>query len=405
MKKPTLLVVDDEAVYRNVLKRNMEEPSLRAQNETGLNGFEVNETARTADEARTLLWNAKHEKRTIDILWLDLGINANDPDVKYNDDPNVGIGVLNDLYASELNNTGPPIVGNIVIGSGKAHKDTLQKLIRTQVVQYFVPKPFHDEVPFRTAVDAYRSWQRRKWHEYKQKRLIRWSAEAARLGISNMTQSVTNGVGRAVTEMRKLVEVIEQSYYLNANVDREHPVCRQCAMVNEAVANITRDCAEERQRRSFLDEPEAEPSHQSASALLDAAEQNVSSGLAAKVIRIEKAQLCEASVDLFTGCALMLLEEVLCGAIEETPPDGVIEMSVDRSPSKITFTMQDSAPPLSPRDCEAIHVARHVLPPGGRAWGLALAQYAALNVGARLQVSPSDIGNIVRLSLPLATQP
>lgn len=412
MYRPTIAIVEDKQTPRHDLARIFEDPPAEWQKETGIPGFRV-ETARSAQGARSLLKKAEDEHRTIDVLWLDLGLPEEDheePD--HDNDPEVGMKVLRELQESEMLNPEPPIVGNIVVGTSKGKERVLEDLIRTQIVRYFVAKPWDpkNKTPFNTAVSAYRSWQRRQWHGYEQRRLLRWATEAARVRIGNMAQDVTNGVSAALAEIRKLTAIVEETYNLNASLDRDSPVCRRSLDVRDAVAKIARDCARERESHKFFESPESfdevtpKSSLATVSVLLESAADRVFSGLESKVIRFDRGPDIENLIDSSPHHVLMVIEEMLFGAIDASVPGGRIGAGAELSDDgwSVEISVRDDASTLTPDERNGIEEARPIEPGGGRGWGLALAQYVALNVGARLEVKPSDSGNLVTLHLPLA---
>jgi sensor histidine kinase regulating citrate/malate metabolism len=109
-------------------------------------------------------------------------------------------------------------------------------------------------------------------------------------------------------------------------------------------------------------------------------------------------------MDTSANHVMMVLEEMLYGAIEASGPDKDIVVSVERSQNGWTalVAVSDQGKLLSDWERSAIEAAAPVKPVGGRAWGLALAQSVALNVGARIEVASTESGNYVRLRLPLS---
>ena len=77
-------------------------------------------------------------------------------------------------------------------------------------------------------------------------------------------------------------------------------------------------------------------------------------------------------------------------------------MKTNSDGSIVAVSVSDQGTPLTKNQIAAIRQCQtRGLVVGGRAWGLALARYVALNVGGRLDVELTESGNCVTLHLPV----
>lgn len=401
MTKPRLAIIEDDEFIRESYRDTF----TGLSKECGIDGFEI-ETADSQENARALLWKARDEKRPFDAVLFDLGLPKNNASLASRDRAEVGIELLQQMRAEEVIKPDDPFAYTIVVVSAHFRAAVLQELIRTQLVQDFVEKTFDpgNEKLLAVVVGAYRRGQQRQWERYKQRRLVRWLTEASRAGVGRLARVVTNGVSEAIGEMRQLIQVIEEEQHLSVSLDQDNPVCRQCLSVRDSVMQIAKKCATERDTLYRDDDATREQPTQTVVALLEHASDAVCSGMAGKVIQLERGTDSLATVATTLYYAQNVLEEVMYGAIDASGADQTVttEMKLCNDGLTVAVSVFDQGQPLSPDQVSEIHRAETGrLPIGGRAWGLALAQYVALNVGGRLEVAAGESGNCVTLHLPV----
>lgn len=408
MKIPTIAVVEDEPITRDDLKNSFESPPEAWQKELRFSGFSVLPVS-NAGEARRLIQATRSAERAIDILWLDLGLpeNENDAEKLKKDSPDPGLGILEELRADTLRHPDWPVIGGVIVGTNKGYERTLINLIRTQLVGDFFAKPWDptNREPFFAAVRLYRQRQAALWQQYKQKRVVRWLEEAARMSANRLSRVVTASVGKAASEMRMLTKTIEEWQHLSLTLDHQHPLCKRCMSARDSILQITKACAQEREKL-FSSEETAEEQPTSTDDLRETAMDAVSSGVTSKIIEVIHESTLAATLDTSARYAAIVLEEMLFGAIDGTSPDAKIAttMETNGDGSTVAVSISDQGRMLNREKLDAIHHADPSgLPVASREWGLALAQYVALNVGCRLEVAIGDDGNHVSLHLPVAS--
>lgn len=413
MPIPTILVVENRPVTLERLCATFESPPIEWQRETGITAFKVQQ-ARHAEEVLAKLAAARDAGQRFDVLWFDLGLPVDALELQAypaSDDPGVGIKLLREIREADVAQPERRIVGNIVVGSAYGGDiEILRDLIRTRIVQYFVPKPWDSEnrTPFMTVVEALRNDQGRRWNEYKQARLIRWQTQAALVRLNRIGQIVTQGVGSANSELRRLKEKLEEVYHLSATLDRANPICRLCDDVQRSLTKIATEYRAEQESLEIADESAAGELPDRLSDLIELALENTSCGLNSKVLTLHRKLIGESDIAISESqYVLMILEEMLYGAIESSTPG--CSVSIDVQPLEWTVNIAirdegkqqvDEGKQLVDDESKMIRKAPTIKPVGGRVWGLALAQYVALNIGAHLEVARSGSGNIVTLTLP-----
>jgi len=402
--KPRLAIVENKRGTRERLRRTHESPPASFQKEFRIGSFDV-ETAVTVEEARDLLLNSEHSP--FDVLLLDLGLPIDTRDLADDDNPYRGIEILRALSSANAAHPDHPLVGAVVGASAHGREGILEDLMRTRMVDGFVRKPWDEEnrQPFAAVVDAYRLGQQRQWERYKQHRLMRCFSEAAKAGVGRLARVVTNCVSEAIGETRQLIELIEEELHLSVKLDCDNPLCRQTLGVQNALMQIAKKCAGERDALFGDDVVPPEPPRTLA-ALLEQACNAVRSGFCAKVIQFECETESPTLVATSPYYARMVLEEICFGAIDTSATDQNVraEMTPSIDGRTVAVSVSDHGQPLLPDQVEAIHRAETgKLAICGRAWGLALAQYVALNIGGRLEVATSELGsgNCVTLYLPV----
>jgi DNA-binding NarL/FixJ family response regulator len=109
-----------------------------------------------------------------------------------------------------------------------------------------------------------------------------------------------------------------------------------------------------------------------------------------------------------------ILREIIVGGVSEVRDRGrrsedsylahTITVTVSERAEKAEVRFEDNLPPVSPEDAEKINKGYAVALDKnfGRAWGLSVAQHAALRGGGRLKVGASNGGNVISYFIPIA---
>lgn len=408
MSEPLILVVEDQRIIRERLCHIFRTPPAEWIIKYKFMNCVVMSATTIADVRRLLDW-ARQQKRCFDVIWYDLGLPVDDSSWHSKDDPTPGIAVLEELRRHANDLVECRYFGNIVVGTARHTEEILEKLLCTQIVQYYVEKPWDadDEIPYGTLVQAYRSWQQQRWPILQNQSVARWMEEERRLAVGHLTQTLVNSIGATLTQLRHLREALEDTFFLDCSSDCDHPVCRELIRTQESLVQIPADCETSvvtaRHRGNSL-QPENPPC---ANSIVEQVLNIVWCGIAFKTIQVELQIDDERPLNISERVACDVLQEVLFGAIRESAIGGSILITLDapKDQSYLSIVVIDQARPMREKDWATATISTDRDRFDNRAWGLSLARIAAQNFGAKLRQIPSDEGNQFALDISLCQNP
>jgi hypothetical protein len=113
--------------------------------------------------------------------------------------------------------------------------------------------------------------------------------------------------------------------------------------------------------------------------------------------------------DAFRNNALMIIREILTGALSETKDDHTstlpeVAVNIEKKAGMAEISFRDGFIPIPADQAEQITKGEIIPPRDGqwRAWGLSVAQQVALRGGGRLIVEPLEGGNLITYRVTLA---
>lgn len=377
-----LLLVEDDPLTRNHLRRLFSSPPRELAERHGLAAFAVTDTD-NAEGAWGFLEEARRTFRPFDVIVYDLELP-----------PRAGQKARLEAGLDLLKRFDERIDGTLVIESAYGTNDVLIKLLRLGRA-YFVPKIFTDEAIFAAAAQAFRSGRQHldtRAAALLAERTERWSLVQSRTQIADcMARTVTEGISRVIEVADHLKELIQDRWQLHLEQDQDDPVNKALAELRTAALETAAGCAQVRQ-----------PAVRDSGAFQQMVVEQVLTEVVQRlrdVIAFRRVTLgwpadSETKVSSFPADVKMVVEEMVCAAVQASGQGQTVEVTIGRSEDGLTvnIAVEDQAE-IKPD--EAVQLARltegtPVEPGAGRAWGLFLARHAALNIGAKVQIEPAS---------------
>jgi CheY-like chemotaxis protein len=423
---PKLLIVEDFEPHWSFFQDLFESPPERyrieftsRRTEFSIDRFEVHIATNRLDAER-LLAEADRNLRPYDVMLLDLGL----PESPGEHEP-----VLVDEGYKLLPMVTERSCTQVVITTIQAEPDYFEKALRSDVCDYII-KPDPDKWTPQYALSVFRSVAsacvkgvRRlesRWNDYLRERTERWRLVQTCAGLVDCaSQIVTDGVGRLREHGRDLTELLAARYELRPEHDADDPLCRSIVEIMEDADWIANEFMNVRRhfgnggfdQDSSGETASVSPQSVDINELVTASAGRCLPGLALKGLAISYSSDEKLEARVFRHDVEMILDELLCNAIEASDPGQSISVKVAQKTGSqrertIEIRVADHAAVIKTSYREAIAANRPLSVDGGRSWGLSLAQRVAENSGAWIDVDepgPSVVGNIVTLHIPVAS--
>lgn len=384
-RKPRIVVVEDERMIRERLRRIFERPPIEFQTHFEIDGFTV-DVASSASEATDLFHRANEEGFTYTFAWLDLGIPKDGSDSA--DDPSIGIDLVRQIRPIDCH--------ELIVASAHNRSDVLLELLKTRMVADFVTKPWDDElqVPLKAAGEAYRRVQATRWkriaeersHTQLPKQIKSFVADKMMRIMTGGINEVKKNIDRAtkeLTRVRGITDDGQMSRFLQAAAecsDRTVQGCRifQQGLSTSGVYGPTDVCE------------------------LMTAIVNTYSVVPGKAIDLDLGDNQRCQVDTFAVDLREILSEMLFGALIASPPDAEVFVEVRQNADNWTVDVQVryDGPGFTEAERDRILTGEPSVAID-RISGLALAQRQAHNIGTAIELPSSDFGNVVILRIPV----
>lgn len=118
-------------------------------------------------------------------------------------------------------------------------------------------------------------------------------------------------------------------------------------------------------------------------------------------VAIRSASCHEALVHVDGDYLQQALMNLMINAIDASPRDGLVEVSMEREPGLVHLDIEDSGPGLSPHQQEHMFEAFYTTKPGGTGLGLAVTRTLLEKMGARIDAVCGSRGARFRVTLPM----
>jgi DNA-binding NarL/FixJ family response regulator len=390
IKKPRLLVVEDEEVVRRNLCTRFTSPPPQFADEYQVPGFEVTPAA-TGVEAEKLLGEAEKRKQPYDVLVLDLGLPRANP--KDREEEEVGLGLLR----SAVRETS---CAAVVIQS---HHDDRPTIIRTlqHGVADFIPKPYQPEQLLRAVFRAYRKGQYRSseaWGRFKNEHLLKQiTTWMYREGQGSVADRMGRAASEGVAEVLRRLGGVERHLNKGEPWDGAEEIHRGVSEVRDAALSILDRCAEARQLPGGSS-PVLQPVV--LTELLEGVLDRLSLGIAYKRLTLEFDPGPRMVLSTFEEDVKSIIDAIVFQAIDAAPLCTGLKVGVDRlGPGQVAVrvTAREVCRPVCyPYNAEAYLPGQEVV----GCWGLALARRLAHDVYGHIAEEVTAQGQTVSLYLP-----
>ena len=399
---PNVLIVEDikhTLAALELLVKHIQKDEMKRH---GIDDFIIHKS-RSVSEAMATLEQAGREK-VYDIIILDLGLPISEPNEEpYAEDPENGLRVIDHILQSGCGS-------QVIVHSVHTHYKYVAQAFRRGAVD-FVAKDQEDSILEQAVLAA---WDRllaqktRMSLESRFRKLVPFAQTV-------LTHQLSGCFSRLVQSVAHETEAMAEDLKIRLGVDKERdkndPLVERLGFIAESLESSKREWFElqknhlEREIPRIIiieDELSAIEEHQLPCLTLKGASTKIPKEGATRA-------LC------FSDDVPTILEELIVGALIEEPDrsgvskDDYVEPSITISVTPQDGTAQvrfvDNLKPIAHDVADAINrgfsiKANHNF---GRAWGLSVAQHAALRGGGRLTIEPQKNGNWISYWIPLTT--
>ncbi len=388
--KPKMLIVENEKQPRENLRELFLDPPSDFVAAYGVGGFDV-ETASTGRDAVRLLKDAAQSMEPYYVMLLDLGLPAKTGGKERHQ---VGLGLLRKLDRHACL--------TVVIVSIHDEIPTFNALLEAGVA-HFVSKPYEEEEVFRAVASAARDAQERlrhRWEAFKGEHQKWRGVLDCALVADRMALVVTEGTALVLDGVDGLARQLQRRYQLDAQLDRNDPVCQSVESLRQAALAVSTDCAQAREVYHPISGPmECIRLDELMGSVVD----SFWDGLIAHSLTVEVHRAEGETVHTFPQGLGFVFRELLFHAVETSPDGSTLRMDLTRGPDGTTweFRLSDNAAPLDETTRRLIEGGEPFGRDQSRYHGLCLAQRAAENIGAKLLVQPGKAGNTFNIRIPI----
>jgi DNA-binding NarL/FixJ family response regulator len=390
-----VLVVEDSPVQLDDIEQTLLDVSREQRKRVGLEGFVVRK-ANCASKARELLLEASNAGEPYHLLLLDLGLpeEATDAD----EDPRRGLSILEMAQANKT-------ATEIIIYSVFSDYEYVVDAFRGGAVD-FLDKGCEPE---ELQLAVLRAWSRV---------LEKESIVILDTRIKTLVPYAEKGLAYALTTcFSRLMRAVKDGAE-GLRGDLRHRLG----------VDLRNDSQDVLAARLFWMEKEGTEAKAELTALQEALIGTDESGevvveelfkqlrsvlgpiLVVKQIDLNLPESSQTRVLTFGNDVQAVLREIILGVLSQVPDYGEartqIDVKVELKDTKAEIRFSDNLTKRIPKAAaDSINRGLSSMVPDtafGREWGLSVAQHVALRGGGRLQVNPSDLGNIITCFIPLA---
>lgn len=402
--RPKILIVENEEFTLERLILIVKQISTDELERHGIDGFQI-QTAKSVAEAMKCLKQAMESAAPFDVLILDLKLPMDTPSPTELsiEDPNFGLEIIR--FARE---TGAS--KQVVVCSAFPDYDYVAPAFRLGAID-FVSKKEDKGVLQRSVLGA---WDRilaeesRRIFEQRFKKLVPYAQKGMAHWLSGCFSRLVQTVAH---ELERTKEDFNERLGLDIERDRRDPLVAHLVTIQSSLGEAIKEWSALQLSVSAKDET---PQDVVVRDTLNAIVQEVLPCLTLKRAVTEIRGDDSARVISFSEDVTNIFRELLIGGLVEEPDlSGVAQdtyvppsilIVISRRDTNAEVRFEDNLKPIESSLAQSINSGLNNALDGhfGRAWGLSVAQHAALRGGGRLSVQTSNRGNVISYLIPLA---